>query len=281
MGAAFPSTRDPESADALEVTLEVNPSSVERARLPGFRAAGANRLSIGVQSFDDHILKRLGRAHRASEGRRTLGAARAAGFENLSLDLIYAAPDQTYAILERDLDETLAFAPEHVSAYELTIEAGTPFATAAKRGQLRLPDEDLAVRMAETVERRLAGAGLQRYEISSYARSGREALHNRRYWQRRPVLGLGVGAVSSVPPARGAPWGSRVQNLRALEGYLTGIEAGLGGGAEPPEVFDAGTARGEAIFLALRELRGLDAQAFATEFGEPPRAFFVVSTMIG
>jgi len=277
--AAFPSgpapgTTEAETPDALELTLDVNPSNVERSRLPGFLRAGVNRLSIGVQSFDDRILKRLGRAHRAEEARRTLVASRAAGFANLSLDLIYAAPDQTLSILESDLAEALAFAPEHMSAYELTIESGTPFATAAKRGQLCLPDEDLAVAMAELVERKLEEAGLQRYEISSYARTGREAQHNRRYWQRRPVLGLGVSAVSAHPPTSSAPYGSRTQNRRQLGAYLGCIEAGEGAGTSPPEVFDAETARGEAVFLALREVRGLDAQAFATEFGEPPRAFF-------
>jgi oxygen-independent coproporphyrinogen-3 oxidase len=272
--AAFSRAGEAGEADGLQVTLEVNPSNVERSRLPGFHEAGVDRLSIGVQSFDDKVLKRLGRAHRADEARRTLDAARKAGFANLSLDFIYAAPEQTLEILERDLDEAIAFGPEHVSAYELTIEAATPFATAADRGQLRLPNEDLAIEMAETVEGKLSDAGLQRYEISSYARIGRESKHNQRYWQRCPVLGLGVSAVSSDPPRAGAPFGSRQGNLRELGSYLKQIEAGQGAESEAPEVFDAATARGEAVFLALREMRGLDAGAFVTEFGEPPRAFF-------
>jgi oxygen-independent coproporphyrinogen-3 oxidase len=114
----------------VEITLEVNPSTLERERLPGFRDAGVNRLSIGIQSFDDTVLKRLGRAHRAIEGRRTIDAARTAGFENLSVDLIFAAPAQTLASLTRDLDVIAAVRPEHVSTYELVVEEGTPFATA-------------------------------------------------------------------------------------------------------------------------------------------------------
>jgi oxygen-independent coproporphyrinogen-3 oxidase len=257
--------------DDVEVTLELNPSTVERERLPGFRAAGVNRLSVGVQSFDDPTLKRLGRAHRAGEAHRTLEACRAAGFAELSLDLIFAAPGQTLAALERDLTAVLDFAPEHVSAYELTLEPGTPFAAAAARGRLARPDEDALLAMMELVERRLTAAGYERYELSSYARSGHRARHNRRYWERRPVLGLGLGAFSTDPPGPGRPHGSRRSNPRELPRYLAAVAAGA-----PPhvEVLGPDVARGEAVFLALRTARGLDAAAFADEFGESPRGFF-------
>ena len=267
--AAFPGLAQP----PREVTLEVNPSTLERARLPGFRAAGVNRISLGAQSFDDATLRRLGRAHRAEECRAALRAVRAAGFETLSIDLIAAAPGQSLASLESDLSEALAFEPDHVSVYELTIEAGTPFALAQRRGRLALPDEELALRMLERVERRLAAAGLPRYEISSYARPGREALHNRRYWQRRPVLGIGVGAVSTEPARSGAPFGSRRANPRALGCYLERIGAGRPA-ADAPEILPEATARGEAVFLALRMCEGLAADRFAAEFGALPRAFY-------
>jgi oxygen-independent coproporphyrinogen-3 oxidase len=260
--------------DAAEVTLEVNPSTTERARLPGFRAAGVSRLSIGVQSFQDDTLKRLGRAHGAGESRATLAAARAAGFDDVSLDLIVAAPGQRLADLERDLDETLAFAPEHVSAYQLTIEPGTPFERAAARGQLALADEDEGVAMLERLAARLAAGGLDRYEISSFARPGHAARHNRRYWERLPVLGLGMGAWSNEPASPAAPHGTRRANPRALAVYLARIAAGGPAADEPAERLDAATARGEAAFLALRTMRGLDAAAFATEFGAAPRAFW-------
>lgn len=288
LGGGTPSLLAPESVERLvaavrerfpadgpvETTLELNPGTTERARLPGFRAAGVNRLSIGVQSFSDETLKRLGRAHRAAEAHATLAAARAAGFDEISLDLIVAAPGQRLAGLERDLDQALAFGPEHVSAYLLTIEPGTPFERAAARGRLSLADEEEAVAMLERLAERLAAGGLERYEISSFARPGHEARHNRRYWQRRPVLGIGMSAWSCEPPAPGAPHGARRANVRSLEDYLARIEAGAPGAAAPPELLDPVAARGEAAFLALRTMAGLDAAAFAAEFGAPPRAFW-------
>lgn len=267
----------------VEVTLEANPGTTERERLPALRAAGVNRLSLGVQSFDDGVLKRLGRAHRADASRAAVRAARAAGFENLSLDLIFGAPGGGEAQLARDLDELIASAPEHVSAYELTIEAGTPFERAARRGQLALPDEATSVRCFELVEERLEAAGLARYEISSFARPGRASRHNRRYWERRPVLGIGVGAWSSEPPGADAPFGARRANPRDLDAWLAEVaRAGAPGASARPgspdaparEVLAGATARGEAVFLALRTRAGLDARGFAAEFGGPPRAFF-------
>jgi oxygen-independent coproporphyrinogen-3 oxidase len=290
LGGGTPSLCRPESLDRIvraaraafevrgpvEVTLEVNPSSVERERLPGFREAGVNRLSLGIQSFDDATLKRLGRAHRADEARLTLQAARAAAFEALSCDLIFAAPDQGLAQLEADLDELLAIAPEHVSAYELNVEPGTPFATAAERGQLACAGEDEALAMFDLIEERLGGAGYVHYELSAYARPGFEAVHNQRYWRRLPVLGLGVGAFSNDPPGRGGdtPFGVRRSNLRSPEAYLERIEAGESPEAEPAEALSLETARAEALFLSLRTRSGLDAAAFEGEFGRPPRGFY-------
>ncbi len=264
----------PAPAAPAEVTLEVNPSTVERARLPGFRSAGATRVSVGIQSFDDAVLRRLGRAHRASEGRATLAACRDAGFENLSLDLLFAAPGQDLAALERDLAEAVSFGPEHVSAYELTWEPETPFGRALARGRLAPAPEERVVAMLEAVEAGLSRAALGRYEISSYARAGFESVHNQRYWQRRPVLALGPGAVSLDPASADAPFGVRRASVRSEGQYLERIESGLPAEAAPPEVLEARTARGEAAFLALRTRRGLDAEAFAGEFGGAPRLFF-------
>jgi oxygen-independent coproporphyrinogen-3 oxidase len=256
-----------------EVTLEANPSTLERDRLRGFRGAGVDRLSLGVQSFDDEALRRLGRAHRASECLRALEAARAAGFGNLSLDLIVGAPGQSRASVERDLTAAVAAAPEHVSVYALTLEAGTPFARAARAGKLRVPDDDLVAEMLLAAETRLASAGLARYEVSSFARPGFESRHNQRYWQRRPVLALGVGAHSTEPHSAEAPFGARSANERELPAWLARIEAGCFAAPER-EVLDAATARGEAAFLALRTRAGLVAERFAAEFGAPPRRFF-------
>ncbi len=288
LGGGTPSLLAPESlariVDAIhatfphdgpvETTLEVNPSTLERSRLLDFRALGVNRVSVGVQSFDDAVLKRLGRAHRVEEAQQTLAACRAAGFPAISLDLIFAAPGQRLANLEADLDRTLEFGPDHVSSYELTIESGTPFALAASRGQLPLPDQDEAIAMLEAIEARLCAGGFERYEISNYARPGFQAIHNRRYWERWPVLGLGVGAFSSEPPSAAAPFGARRSNVRDLRIYLDRIAQQRPPAAGPTEVFDADTARGEAAFLALRGSRGLLAAEFEGEFGQPPRAFF-------
>ena len=288
LGGGTPSLLQPESVARIlvaaraafaespsqEVTLEVNPSTLERARLPGFRAAGVNRLSVGVQSFNDLVLRRLGRAHRAPEARATLRFARDAGFLNLSLDLIFGAPGQREDDFARDLDEAIDFAPQHVSAYGLTIEPGTPFSLAARRGQLRLADDDSVASMMELAAARLGAVGLAPYEISSFARPGFESRHNRRYWERRPVLGIGVGAWSSEPPTAAAPFGARSANVRELPEYLRRIARGELPATAAPEVLDERTARGEAMFLALRTVSGLDAARFAVEFGAPPRRFF-------
>ncbi len=259
--------------DAPEITLEVNPSTLERERLPGFRSAGVNRLSLGIQSFDDATLKRLGRAHRADEAWRTLRAARAAGFDNLSLDLMLGVPGQDLAGVEADAEAAVSCAPEHVSAYGLTVEAGTPYATGVARGVLRPPDDDTAARMLAAVRQRLEAAGLRLYEISSYARPGFEAVHNRRYWRRQPVLGLGLGAWSHDPPTPEAPWGARRRNLPELTAYLERVQAGAPAEAAS-EVLDRAAAQAEAAFLSLRTRRGLRAAEFEREFGAAPRQLF-------
>ncbi|MGH0030040.1 MAG: radical SAM family heme chaperone HemW [Myxococcota bacterium] len=262
--------RDAFPGEPRETTLELNPGTTAREHLAGFRAAGVDRVSVGAQSFDDTRLRRLGRAHDAAEVRRSLAACREA-FPRLSLDLIVAAPGQTREELARDLDAALEHAPDHVSAYELTLEPGTPFARAAAAGRLAKPAEEECVALLRQAEARLAGAGLARYEISSYARPGCEAVHNRRYWERRPVLGLGMGAVSTDPPTPDHPHGVRRHNPRVLERWQAAVEQG----APPPsEPLGPAVARGEAVFLSLRTVRGLDAARFAREFGAPPRHFF-------
>ncbi len=250
-----------------EVTLEVNPSTVERERLAAFVEAGVTRFSLGVQSFDDDLLRRLGRAHRAEEAKSTIEAAREAGVSELSLDLIFGIHEQTLGQLDADLESLLSFTPDHVSAYGLTVEAGTPLAKGVSRGQIRLPESDRMADMMSRVAEALEGAGLRRYETSSYARVGREARHNRRYWARAPVLGVGVGAHSSEAPAHDAPFGRRRSNERDLQAWLARIESGAG--AQPPEfeTLDETAARAEAGFLALRTRQGLDGTAFEAEFG--------------
>lgn len=276
-----------------EVTLELNPGTLECERLPGFRAAGVNRLSIGVQSFGAAVLRRLGRAHPVADCHRTLRAARAAGFRRISLDLIFGAPGQNLAGVLRDAEAALAHGPEHISAYALTVEPGTPLARAVAEGRVQLPGDDACAEMMSALAQRLEAGGLRRYELSSFARPGSEARHNRRYWRRQPVLGLGPGAHSSEPPSVSAPYGARSANERSLSDWLARIESapaaaeagGAGAAAEaaealcPPlrEVPDGATARGEAAFLALRQREGLAAADFAAEFGAPPRRWFAAA----
>ena len=173
-----------------EITLEANPGSFERERFRAFRAAGVTRLSVGVQSFDDAMLAKLGRVHDGAQARAALAEA-AAAFDTFNLDLMYALPGQDLAQLQADLDTALSFAPPHLSIYHLTIEPNTRFATAPPA---QLPDDDLASDMLDLITERTAGAGLQRYEVSAFARPGHRCAHNLNYWQFGDYLGIGAGA---------------------------------------------------------------------------------------
>ncbi|MBS0442927.1 MAG: oxygen-independent coproporphyrinogen III oxidase-like protein [Proteobacteria bacterium] len=173
-----------------EITLEANPGTFERDRFRAFREAGVTRLSIGVQSFDDARLRALGRVHDAAQARAAVEEA-ARHFETFNLDLMYALPGQTVAELGRELDEALAFAPPHLSVYHLTIEPNTLF---AKRPPAGLPDDDQASDMLDCITERTARAGLERYEVSAFAKTGQRCVHNLNYWQFGDYLGLGAGA---------------------------------------------------------------------------------------
>jgi putative oxygen-independent coproporphyrinogen III oxidase len=172
-----------------EITLEANPGTFERERFKAFRAAGITRLSIGVQSFDDAALQRIGRVHDSRQARAAVAEA-AGAFETFNIDLMYALPGQTVAELAADLDVALAFAPPHLSVYHLTIEPNTAFAAQPPV----LPDDDVASDMLDLVTRRSAAAGLQRYEVSAFARPGHRCRHNVNYWEFGDYLGIGAGA---------------------------------------------------------------------------------------
>jgi putative oxygen-independent coproporphyrinogen III oxidase len=185
--------RLPLEADA-EITLEANPGTFEKDRFKAFRAAGVNRLSIGVQSFDDAKLKALGRVHSRDQAIAAIEEARAC-FDTFNIDLMYALPGQSLADLNADLDQALALQPPHLSLYHLTMEPNTVFATRPPAG---LPDEDTAFDMLDVLAARTAEAGLQRYEVSAYARPGHRCWHNLNYWQFGDYLGLGAGAHSKI-----------------------------------------------------------------------------------
>ncbi len=177
-------------APDIEITLEANPGTAEAERFAGYRAAGVNRLSMGVQSLDDAQLKALGRIHGAAEARAAVQMARAAGFENFNLDLMFALPRQTEAEAAADLAALITLAPTHISYYHLTLEPNTAFAAAPPP----LPDSDSAYAMLEAGQALLTAAGYGQYETSAYARPGREAAHNLNYWRFGDYLGIGAGA---------------------------------------------------------------------------------------
>lgn len=204
IGGGTPSLFSPEGIDRLlaairarlplepgcEITLEANPGTFERERFKAFRAAGVTRLSIGVQSFDDGMLKQLGRVHDGAQARAAITEAREA-FDTFNIDLMYALPGQTLAQLQADLDTALSFAPPHLSIYHLTIEPNTRFAVDTPRN---LPDDDLASDMLDLIAERTAATGLARYEVSAFARPGHRCQHNLNYWQFGDYLGIGAGA---------------------------------------------------------------------------------------
>ena len=177
----------------VEITLEANPASADAARFADYRAAGVNRVSLGVQALNDSDLKKLGRLHDVAEAKAALKMAMAT-FDRVSLDLIYARPDQSQAQWRAELKEALSFGTDHLSLYQLTIEPETPYALLHKNGQLRIPDEDLAAGLYETTQELTDAAGLPAYEISNHARPGQESRHNLIYWRYGDYAGAGPGA---------------------------------------------------------------------------------------
>ncbi len=175
----------------LEVTLETNPGTAEHGRFEDYRAAGVNRISFGIQSFDDACLKRLGRIHDSAQAERAVKLAQDAGYDNFNLDLMYALPGQDLAMAERDLQRAFALQPTHISHYQLTLEPNTMFFARPPQG---LPDDDSAWDMQEHCQALLADAGYAQYEVSAYARPGRQCAHNLNYWRFGDYLGIGAGA---------------------------------------------------------------------------------------
>lgn len=219
-----------------EITLEANPGTFERERFKGFREAGVTRLSVGVQSFDDAQLKRLGRVHSSEQARAALSEA-ASCFETFNIDLMYALPGQGLQDLALELDTALAYAPPHLSVYHLTIEPNTMFAS---RPPEHLPDPDLASEMLDLITARTGAAGLERYEVSAYGRPGHRCAHNLNYWQFGDYLGIGAGAHSKLSFAhrilRQVRWREPTSYMaKALEGQAVSNEQEVGAAELPFE----------------------------------------------
>ncbi len=216
------------SRAGAEISLEANPEVADAARLAGYRAAGVNRLSLGIQSFDAGVLATLGRSHSPEEAEGAFRAARVGGFDDVSVDLILGVPGQSLSQAVEDARRAVALGPEHVSSYVLTVErehlgAETVFSRRLRQGRLALPDDGAVVEMMDAVGEVLAGAGLARYEISSHAVPGRHSRHNALYWTGGESLAVGAGAVGFHHTGSG---GVRTTNLRSTPRWLEAVEAG-------------------------------------------------------
>ena len=246
-----------------EVTLEANPGTFERERFRAFRAAGVTRLSIGVQSFDDGFLAAVGRVHDGAQARAAVAEA-ASSFETWNIDLMYALPGQCVDDLVRDLDVALSFAPPHLSVYHLTLEPNTRFAVQPPEN---LPDDDAASEMLDSIVSRTAAAGLERYEVSAFARAGHRCAHNLNYWRFGDYLGIGAGAHGklSFPHRilRQVRWREpRTYMARALEGRAVSNENEVGADDLPFEF----------MLGALRLREGFERRLFGERTGLPDRA---------
>lgn len=246
--------------ETVEITLESNPGSAEVDRFAGFRAAGVNRLSLGVQSFDDASLEALGRIHDARQAVRAVHHAREAGFDNLNIDLMHGLPSQSVEAGLGDLEQALALAPEHLSWYQLTIEPNTRF----YRAPPRLPEENLLASIEEEGSRMLADAGFQRYEVSAYARAGAQCRHNLTYWEFGDYLALGAGAHGKITHSDGSVW--RFAKTRQPEAYLA---AAPGQHTSQRHRLSTGDLAGEFMLNALRLDAGVPREHFSIATGLP------------
>jgi oxygen-independent coproporphyrinogen-3 oxidase len=251
-------------SDGAEITMEVNPGTVSRESLAGYRAAGVNRISIGIQSFDESDLRFLGRIHDGRQAEQCLRETREAGFTNVSLDLIYALPDQQLSGWERTLRHALEFSPEHVSAYGLIVEPGTPLHRWVSEGRVRPTDAEREAALYELTMDLLHTAEYEQYEVSNYARPGYRSRHNSSYWSHADYRGLGPSA-HSFRKDPGGFTGRRWWNVRDLTVYLDRWSRGedpVGG----EELVGRQAMANERIFLGLRS-DGLDVSRLRAEFG--------------
>jgi len=235
---------------AAEVTLEINPGSITVEKLRAFRSLGINRASFGAQTFDDRELAKLGRSHTAADARRTFDDLRAAGFDNVSFDLIAGLPGQTLTGWQRNVAEALHLNPEHLSFYLLEIHSGTPLAQHIQRGLQPVPDEDLAAVMYEWMLERAATAGYEHYEISNLCRPGFQSRHNTKYWTGAPYFGFGCSAHSYDGQNR------RWSNHRDVLEYVRHVEQGFSATSEK-QILTERDIKAESLFLGLRLMRGV------------------------
>ncbi len=246
-----------------EITLEANPGTVDLGKLRMLRNSGVDRLSLGIQTFDDTQLKAFNRNHNSAQSREAFEQARRAGFENINLDLIFGLPAQTLEQWGETVVRAIEWGPEHLSLYGLQIEDGTALARQIARGRVQEPDPDLAADMFLLADEKLSAAGYEHYEISNYARPGHQSRHNLTYWLNEPYLGFGAGAHSS--------WqGRRYSNLLNPGEYIARIERGVAA-IDSAVVITRELEIGETLMLGLRLEQGISFDRFRARFGEDVR----------
>jgi len=246
-------------AGGAEITVEVNPADITNGLLASLRRTGVNRLNIGIQSFDDSILTLLGRRHNQGQAEEAIAAVRRAGIANLGIDLIYGVPGQSMDVWLTTLRAAIALNPDHLACYQLTLEAGTPLAERCRRGEIVLPGEALQADFFCQTSEFLEDNGYIHYEISNFARPGRESRHNRKYWNHTPYLGLG-------PAAHTFSGRERCWNRRDLDAYIGDLESGREP-IEAREILSDEQLRLEALFLGFRTRRGIGLETFKARYG--------------
>lgn len=251
-----------------EVTLEANPDDLSEEYLRALREVGVNRLSIGIQSFDDEVLRTMNRRHDAAAAVRAVETARAVGFDNITIDLIYGLPFGPKDALTRSLAQAVALGVEHISAYHLTIEPNTRFGRMAERGELAPVPEEESERQYNQVHTTLTEAGYDHYEISNFAREGRRSRHNSSYWQSQPYLGIG-------PAAHSFDGESRLWARSSVADYLAGVDRGE---CYENELLTATDRYNETIMTSLRCREGVDLAELEKKFGRARKEYFVNET---
>ncbi len=260
VGAVVGTARSALQLGETEVTLEANPGSVDEEYFRRLLDEGVNRVSIGMQSFRDSDLKRLARHHTVQEAVEAFEAARKARVPSISLDLIYGLPDQTLAAWEENVVRALELEPEHVSLYGLVVEEGTPLAKQVARGKVRPPDDDLMADMYEKAHELMSAAGLQRYEISSWALPGHRSCHNLVYWRNQPYIGAGAGA-------HGCLCGARYYNELLPARYIRMLQGGDLSEVEREQI-EPELERAETVILGLRLEDGISRREMTERYGE-------------
>ena len=268
-------------AEGAEISVEANPGTVTGDEFARLREGGFNRVSLGVQSFRPETLSALGRIHTVEEVRAAYRDARRAGFPSVGIDLIFGNPGQREAEWQADLDLAVTFLPDHLSAYALSPEPGTPIHAAIGRGEIALPDDDAVARMYESARGILLATGYRHYEISNFARPGKECRHNLKYWRRQGYLGLGPSAHGLLFQWEAAPFGLRTANPPSLPEYARALHAGRLPWIST-RVCDREDAWKESLLFGLRTEEGVPLDAVEEKNGPPPEPLRkAVKTLIG